>query len=405
MSSARLPNRDGDAPLSELSRDHLSVLLYMAFTGKELATLIRDLKVHVPGFRLEKLSDAERADVMADEIREAEDAEKAALDLFRKIYEFPALDVVALSKEVAEEIARLAVEHDAPVRMLWRLIADPEKSVRDAAKPALDRLVKEFYGPLPEGEQKAPPSKKRGDAPAASDAENARLKKAAERAESEVAGLKSRLDEIKEELRAARAAVSEAQREAGAAKRAREDAEKKLAKAETKAPKIPKGAGALREARKEAEDARHRAEVAERRAGEIAAELEALKEAQATKDREEKAAHARPAAGGGEDEGEAIEAPPSTWLFPRFTREFYDSLDGWEPRIVRAAFKQAMLLAENHRHPSLRAIPLEGVPGFYRVRVATDVRLIYKRIDRDVEILSLIDREDLDRYVREAKTR
>jgi glutamate racemase len=39
-------------------------------------------------------------------------------------------------------------------------------------------------------------------------------------------------------------------------------------------------------------------------------------------------------------------------------------------------------------------------------RVATDVRLIYRRkADDSVEILSLIDREDLDRYVRQAKTR
>jgi hypothetical protein len=41
------------------------------------------------------------------------------------------------------------------------------------------------------------------------------------------------------------------------------------------------------------------------------------------------------------------------------------------------------------------------------VRVATDVRLIYRRSERqnEVEILSLIDREDLDRYIRQAKTR
>jgi hypothetical protein len=39
--------------------------------------------------------------------------------------------------------------------------------------------------------------------------------------------------------------------------------------------------------------------------------------------------------------------------------------------------------------------------------VATDVRLIYRRAERQdvVEICSLIDREDLDRYVRQAKTR
>jgi hypothetical protein len=47
------------------------------------------------------------------------------------------------------------------------------------------------------------------------------------------------------------------------------------------------------------------------------------------------------------------------------------------------------------------------LPGYFRVRVATDVRLLYRRTERQntIEILSLIDREDLDRYVRQAKTR
>jgi hypothetical protein len=70
--------------------------------------------------------------------------------------------------------------------------------------------------------------------------------------------------------------------------------------------------------------------------------------------------------------------------------------------------KQAFLLSQDHRHPSLRALPLGGLPGYYRVRVATDVRLIYRRDEARqdaVEILSVIDREDLDRYVRQAKTR
>ena len=104
-----------------------------------------------------------------------------------------------------------------------------------------------------------------------------------------------------------------------------------------------------------------------------------------------------------ETEGADVE----TWLFPVYTREFYDSLEGWDRRIQRAAFKQAHLLALDHRHPSLRALPLEGLTGYYRVRVATDVRLIYRRPERQnvVEILSLIDREDLDRYIRQAKTR
>ena len=99
---------------------------------------------------------------------------------------------------------------------------------------------------------------------------------------------------------------------------------------------------------------------------------------------------------------------PASWLLPVFTDEFYDSLRGWDRRIQRAAVKQAFLLAQDHRHPSLRALPLGGIPGYYRVRVATDVRLIYRRDEARqdaVEILSVIDREDLDRYVRQAKTR
>jgi len=105
-------------------------------------------------------------------------------------------------------------------------------------------------------------------------------------------------------------------------------------------------------------------------------------------------------------DGEPEEASAS-WLMPLYTREFYDSLEGWDRRVQRAAFKQAALLAQDHRHPSLRALPLEGLPGYYRVRVATDVRLLYRRTERQntIEILSLIDREDLDRYIKQAKTR
>ncbi len=131
--------------------------------------------------------------------------------------------------------------------------------------------------------------------------------------------------------------------------------------------------------------------------------LAAAAEAAESRARSE-AERAAPAA---QPEADEPEEAPATWLMPVYTREFYDSLDGWDRRIQRAAFKQANLLAQDHRHPSLRALPLEGLPGYYRVRVATDVRLLYRRAERQntIEILSLIDREDLDRYVRQAKTR
>jgi mRNA-degrading endonuclease RelE of RelBE toxin-antitoxin system len=132
----------------------------------------------------------------------------------------------------------------------------------------------------------------------------------------------------------------------------------------------------------------------------LAAAAEAADAARARSELERPAAAPQP-------EADEPEDAPATWLMPVYTREFYDSLEGWDRRIQRAAFKQANLLAQDHRHPSLRALPLEGLPGYYRVRVATDVRLIYRRPERQntIEILSLIDREDLDRYVRQAKTR
>jgi hypothetical protein len=89
-----------------------------------------------------------------------------------------------------------------------------------------------------------------------------------------------------------------------------------------------------------------------------------------------------------------------------FSDEFYESIRRWDRKVVRNAFEKIYRLSEDWRHPSLRAIPLEGLPGCYRIRVATDVRLIYRPLDGNrVEIMSLIDREDLQRYIRQAKTR
>ena len=95
----------------------------------------------------------------------------------------------------------------------------------------------------------------------------------------------------------------------------------------------------------------------------------------------------------------------ATFLLPVFTREFYDSIERWSRRMQRAAFDKIHRLAGDWRHGSLRALALEGLPGYYRIRVATDVRLIYRREGNQLEILSLIDREDLDRYIRQARTR
>ena len=106
-----------------------------------------------------------------------------------------------------------------------------------------------------------------------------------------------------------------------------------------------------------------------------------------------------------EEEDLPTDEEAATFLVPVLTREFYDSIERWDRRMQRAAFDKIHRLATDWRHGSLRALQLEGVPGYYRIRVATDVRLIYRRDGNHLEILSLIDREDLDRYVRQARTR
>jgi DNA polymerase III gamma/tau subunit len=410
--SALLPPPDGDAPLFELGRDELSVFLYLAFTDEELTQLMRELKLTVPGYRLEKLSGVQKADTLADEIRARPDARGPAIALLRKIYEFPALDAVSLSAQVAEEIGLLAVEDDATVRMLWRLLADPQAEVRKTATPVLQALARTYYGtgaapegmgPVSASARPAPPPK--APAPRDESQELKAAKKEAREAMQAAEKAQAKADALAQQLKDARTELAEALRELNQLKKAamKTDSELEKTKEQLEKAKGKVTRAELDRVRKELEKAneavaaltaREERLVAEKRA--LEAELEALK----------KAPEPAPQVVAANSEEPAVEELPSTWLKPIFTQEFYDSLEGWDARLQRAAFKQAFLLSENHRHPSLRAIPLEGLPGYYRVRVATDVRLIYRRSEgTSVDILSLIDREDLDRYVRQAKTR
>lgn len=415
-----LPPRDGDAPLHELSLDQLSVFLYVSFTGAELLELLRALGVALKGgYRLESLGDAERADVLAGELIDFPKARKLVIAKLVELYEWPALDGVVLPKLVAEEVALLAAQPDATVRMLWRLLADPSKEVRGSARMGLELLVEDFYGrgPVPAGgpnisaKPAAGPAAAPPTAPAADAPDLRELRKEARRAGAMADRAREKAGSLKEQLREARAEVSTLEREVAAKTKesARLGTELERAKVKLAEARKERGHDEAEKLEKDRADLAQRVATLEDRAKSYAEERARLEEQNAALTRQLAQRPSTDAAKPpkSEDAESAVEELPSTWLFPKFTREFYDSLDRWEPRIQRTAFKQAFLLAENHRHPSLRAIPLEGIPGYFRVRIATDVRLIYRRTDseRDVEILSLIDREDLDRYVRQAKTR
>jgi hypothetical protein len=405
--SRALPDPSGDAPLEALSRDALSVFLFVALLPEETRAAVKALGLSVPGFRTEQLSDVERCDLLADEIRAAPAARARVLDALRKAFGRPPLVDHPLDPGGADDLLVVGEsDHGLPL-VLWRVLADPDEAVRRRADPLLAALVKRWYGPSPEG---APPE--RDEEPAAPPdlaprvAELTRqLEEAAARAESQRKKAEEQKEKFQAWLKEARAreaqAISEgarAREAAEAAQRARERAEAALATAQAS-----DAAAEASRAHKAARDAEVRATAAEgklARAAERERELEAALRAA----RAERAPAAAAAQAEAPDEPEEA---PATWLLPVFTREFYDSLEGWDQRIQRAAVKQAYLLAQDHRHPSLRALPLEGLPGYYRVRVATDVRLLYRRGERQnaIEVLSLIDREDLDRYVRQAKTR
>lgn len=414
--SPALPPRDGDAPLQELGRDRLSVFLYTAFTSPELKDLVKELGLSIPGYRVEKLSDVERADLLADEIRAVPAARKPVIALMRKIYEFPALDAVSLGDSVAAEIAITAVEEDAMVRLLWRVLADPSKPVRVTADKALDALVALFYGkpgekPPARDVPKGRPAKEAGDAGADAMAkELARVRKDLEAATAEVARAKEHREELKGEVKAFRTQLAKLEKEAADARTAAAKTARKLEQTEEalRAAKEKTGKRELDRLKKESAEALERAGVLEQREKKSAEERDALRrEVEELRRRAGAAPVAAAASAAANDEDAAPDEDAGAWAVPRFTREFYDSISGWDPRAQRLAFEKAVMLAINHRHPSLRAIPLEGLPGYFRVRIASDIRMIYRRAERDreVEILSLIDREDLDRYVRQAKTR
>jgi hypothetical protein len=229
--------------------------------------------------------------------------------------------------------------------------------------------------------------------------EATRAQRARERALKRVGSMKDRLLELE-------AAVATARRDLRGAGEARErlEAERdRLARErDTLRSQLQEGTAGEVQRLKAELDAARRLERS------LAGELEEVRESEAGLSARLRAlAEERPArATGGENDGDRAAAPAATWSLPVFSDEFYESIRRWDRKIVRNAFEKIYRLSEDWRHPSLRAIPLEGLPGCYRIRVATDVRLIYRPLDQNrVEIMSLIDREDLQRYIRQAKTR
>ena len=102
--AASLPAADGDAPLHELTRDELSVFLYAALLPEENLRIVRDLGLSVPGFRTEGLSEVERCDLIADEVRAVPEERVRILEALRNGFGRPPLPRVALDAPAARDL-------------------------------------------------------------------------------------------------------------------------------------------------------------------------------------------------------------------------------------------------------------------------------------------------------------
>jgi hypothetical protein len=396
------------ALLTPLNPDERTTFLVVALPQKSLKKLVGRLGTAPEGLRVEALSVWELAWSLVDFYETDREVAAAVDKLLRKELETSALVDAVSAPGGAQAVTWLLLDAPDPARDLaWAILSSDAENGGPLAASLVQTIIAEYDEAEEQAKKEAETA---SDAPAepepvvedptaaiAKDAKRARSQSA--RALKRVSNMKDRLRELEKGLEAARRElrVSESTREHLDAERGRLAAERDGLRAQIQGGTAGEVARLGREL-----------ETATRRARSLEVDLDESRDAEATLGRrlralEEAARVGGPSTTTEEDPGRG--GGPG-WNVPVFSDEFYESIRRWDRKIVRNAFEKAYRLAEDWRHPSLRAIPLEGLPDYYRLRVATDVRLIYRLLDGNrVELLSLIDREDLSRYVRQAKTR
>jgi len=396
--------------LSPLNPDERATMLVVSLPQKSLLKLAGSLGTVPSGKRLDTLAVWDLAWSLVDYYDEEDGEVAGAVDaaLGRELGRTPLTDAVGVPGG-AQAVTALLLESRDPARELaWALLSAGTEGSGEAAAAAVRTIIAEFDAADTRAREEE--EARQASAPAPED-EAERLarevEKQAQRARSErdralkrVGGMKERLVELEKSLATARRDL-----------RAAGEAQERLEGERDRLAKESEGLRAQLQSGTPAEVARLEQELAgaERRERSLRAEVEELRETEATlgtrlREAEERASRAP--AGDGEPAERGPGGTTTSWSVPIFTDEFYESIRRWDRKVVRTAFEKIYRLAEDWRHPSLRAIPLEGLPDCYRIRVATDVRLIYRPVDGGrVEILSLIDREDLQRYIRQAKSR
>jgi len=388
------------ALLSPLGPEEREAFLVVALREGVLRRLVGRLGTAPRGTRIDAMSVWELAGTLVDYYDDDPEVAGAVDATLRKELGESPLATALATPTAAAAVTTLVLESRDPLRDLaWGLLRAGTPEAGAQAVTVARAILAECDAPPAAAEEAPPPPP-----PAPGEAERlaeemarhvARAERRGERALRRVDSLKQQVADLEERLRIARqeARAAEQAREATVVERDRLVRERDELRARLQAgtaAEVARLAAALEEAGRRERALEADLEEARASAAALEARLRAL----------EHAGPVRPAPAA----EEAPREPGANWRVPIFSAEFYESIRRWDRRVLRNAFEKAYRLAEDWRHPSLRAIPLEGLPNYYRIRVASDVRLIYRlREGGQIELLSLIDREDLQRYIRNVK--
>jgi hypothetical protein len=392
------------ALLTPLTADERTTFLVVVLPVKTLRKLVGRLGTAEKGTRVDALSVWDLAWSLVDYYDS--DVEVAALvdRTLRKDVGESALAGAVAAPGGAASVVDLVLRSKDPARDLaWALLAWGGDNAGPLASELIQTIIHEYDQADERAKEEAEEPRPEPAASSPEDELTKTLEKEAARARSAEERVRKRIGDMKDRLVELEKGIETARREARAADetRVRIAAERDRLAEEKDALRMRLQSGTAAEVGRLAAEL----ETARRRVRGLESDVEEAREAEATLTARvrtlEEQRPARPATPAEDDERAIV---PATWSLPIFTDEFYESIRRWDRKIVRIAFEKIARLAEDWRHPSLRAIPLEGLPGVYRIRIASDVRLMYRPLDGGrVEILSLIDREDLQRYIRQAK--
>lgn len=399
------------ALLSPLSPDQRTTLLVVSLAPKALKKLVGRLGTAPSGTRLETMSVWDLAWSLVDYYESDLEVAREVDRTVQKDLGEPPLLSAARGEGAPDALADLVLSSRDPLRDLaWALLVAGGPDAATRAAELVGAIVKEFddADARAKAEKEEAATAEPEAPPGETEAERLAREKEKEATQAQRARARAlkRVDSMKDRLLELETGLATARRQLRAAEESR-------SQLEAERDRLLRERDALRgqlQSGTAGEVARLRDDLgaAERRQRGLEAELDEVRESEAALSTKLRAlADRRPSQAATAEETErAAAAATATWSLPIFTDEFYESIRRWDRKIVRNAFEKIYRLSEDWRHPSLRAIPLEGLPGCYRIRVATDVRLIYRPLDGNrVEIMSLIDREDLQRYIRQAKTR